>query len=172
MQQEQPRLQRAEWRLSPHRCAVPSVLDHVSYGSFGGSPRTPLQLEGASAPWKMVSCLLEAKEASSQGVAPAASDQRSAGPASAACSRISWDFLRDRRWGPLLDSRLTVVRGSPGSLLLPGALGVPDVPSHVSCVSRNLPVGLITRTLSGDLPSFSQHAWGWGAEPDSWGLNP
>lgn len=95
-------------------------------------------------------------------------------PASAACSRISWDFLRDRRWSPLLDSRLTVVRGSPGSLLLPGALGVPDVPSHVSCVSRNLPVGLNTRTLSGDLPFFSQHAWGWGwgAEPDSWGLNP
>lgn len=78
-----------------------------------------------------------------------------------------------------MDIRLIVLRGSPGSLFLLGALGeaetsAPDVHFQVSCVSRNLPARLNTRPLSGDLPLFSQHTWGWGwgAEPDSWGLNP
>lgn len=95
------------------------------------------------------------------------------------CSRISWNILRYRCWSSLLDVRLIVLRGSPGSLFLLGALGeaetsAPDVHSQVSCVSRNLPARLNTRPLSGDLPLFSRHAWGWGwgAEPDSWGLNP
>ena len=40
MQQQQPRLQSAKWRPALHRCAAPSALGRVSYGSFGGSPRT------------------------------------------------------------------------------------------------------------------------------------
>ena len=89
MQQEQPRLQSAKRRPALHRCAAPSALGHVSYGSFGGSPRIPLQREDTTALWKMVSCLLEANEASSLGLAPGTSDQRDADLPSAACSTFA-----------------------------------------------------------------------------------
>ena len=67
-------------------CRVLSVLAQLGYGSLGGSPRIPPQLEEATAPWKMVPGLLEATEASSHGVAPGTSGQRFADLPSAACS--------------------------------------------------------------------------------------
>lgn len=72
--------------VTAQACRVLSVLAQVGHGSLGGSPRIPPQLEETTAPWKMVSGLLEANEASSHGVAPGTSDQRFTDLPSAACS--------------------------------------------------------------------------------------
>lgn len=71
--------------ITAQACRVSSVLAQVGYGSLGGSPRIPPQLEETTDPWKMVSGLLEANEASSH-LAQGTSDQRFADLPSAACS--------------------------------------------------------------------------------------
>ena len=72
--------------VTARACRVPLVLAQLGYGTLGGSPRIPPQLEEATAPWKMVPSLLEATKASSHGVAPGTSGQRFADLPSAACS--------------------------------------------------------------------------------------
>lgn len=142
-----------------------------------------LQREDTTAPWKMVSCLWKPTRPRALGWLRGPQIRETQTCLLLRAPHLSvlqnqLDILRDRCWSPLLDIRLIVVRQSPGSLFFLGTLGeaetsAPDVHSQVSCVSRNLPVRLNTRTLSGDLPLFSQHTWGWGwgAEPDSRGLN-